>query len=82
MLAAEVAQNAVSFLRRMLRSKFRPQIARPDPYRRLRKGIAISALQPNSPLNVRTVQEVSQSRLAPPELKLLEELPPPHGPGS
>ena len=41
--------------------------------------MAISALQPKSPMRVRTVQEVSQSRLAPPPLER-RELPPPPRP--
>ena len=54
-------------MRRMLRSKLTPQEPAPESKRRLRKGIAISALHPKSPTRVLTVQEVSQSRLAPEE---------------
>ncbi len=71
------AQNACSFLRPMLRIRFRPQLWEGRSGKRsVTIGIAISASQPSSVRRARTCQTPSQSRLT------FDELPNPRSPPS
>ena len=61
------AQNAISLLRRIRRSKLKPHVCTsPEPKRSDVNGISISVLQPMSDTAERTVQGVSQFRFKPP----------------
>ena len=60
-------QKAISLFLRIFRLKLMPQVVfSPDLNRKVLKGIANSALQPNSPTFVLTSQEASQFKLNPP----------------